>query len=51
MLNREVIFELEFTDSNSYFDNPIPAEEIPIIEVHSEECFALEDGVFHIESF
>ncbi|WP_172592471.1 hypothetical protein [Nitrosomonas supralitoralis] len=49
MLNREINFELEFTESNYHFDNPILAEEMPIIEAHAEEYFTLNDGMFHIE--
>jgi len=39
MLIRDNIFEFEFTDSNSYFDNPALLYEVPPLEVHTEEIF------------
>ncbi|PXX12846.1 hypothetical protein C8R27_12240 [Nitrosomonas ureae] len=49
MLTRDNIFEFEFTDSNSYFDNPALLYDVPPLEVHTEEIFNCFGGIYHIE--
>ncbi|WP_293006118.1 hypothetical protein [Nitrosomonas sp.] len=49
MLTRDKIFEFDFADSNSYFDNSALSFDIPPLEVHAEEDFISLDGKYHIE--
>lgn len=49
MLIQDNIFEFEFTDSNSYFDNPALLYEVPPLEVHTEEIFNYCGDIYHIE--
>ena len=49
MVIRESVYEFDFADSNSYFDNSALSFEIPPLEVYSEEDFISLDGTYHIE--